>query len=150
MMGITVHRAVAVPLGLLAMATAAWPASAQDASTDARLRKAETEIRALQRKVFPGSDGKYFEPEVSAVQPTGTAARPSTTAVTDILARLDALEGQIARLTSQTEENTNAIAQLRTRLGALEVTSGAAATAAGPKPAHQPGMCACGGTRGRV
>ena len=135
MMGITVNRAVAVPLGLLALATAAWPASAQDASTDSRLKKVETEVRALQRKVFPGSDGKYFEPEVSAVQPTGTAARPSTTAVTDVLARLDALEGQIARLTSQTEENTNAIAQLRTRLGALEVTSGAAATAAGPKPA---------------
>ena len=132
-MGITVHRAIAAPLAVLAMASLAVPASAQDASTDARLKKAETEIRALQRKVFPGSDGKYFEPEVSAAQPTGTTAtRPSTTAVTDILARLDALEGQIARLTSQTEENTNAITQLGTRLGALEVTTGAAAAAAKP------------------
>jgi TolA-binding protein len=132
-MGTIVNRAIVAPLAILAMATSAWPAAAQDASTEARLRKAETEIRALQRKVFPGSDGKYFEPEVSAAQPAGTAAtRPSTTAVTDILARLDAMEGQIARLTSQTEENTNAIAQLGTRLGALEVTSGAAATAARP------------------
>jgi TolA-binding protein len=128
-MGITVNRAIAAPLAILAMAAAAWPAAAQDASTEARLRKAETEIRALQRKVFPGSDGKYFEPEVTAAQPAGsTAVRPSTTAVTDILARLDAMESQIARLTAQTEENTNAIAQLGTRLGALEVTSGAAAT----------------------
>jgi TolA-binding protein len=135
-MGITVNRAIAAPLAILMMAGAALPASAQDGSTEARLKKAESEIRALQRKVFPGSDGKYFEPEVTAAQPTGTTAvRPSTTAVTDILARLDAMEGQIARLTSQTEENTNAIAQLGTRLGALEVTSGAAATAAGPKPA---------------
>jgi TolA-binding protein len=132
-MGITVNRAIAAPLAVLAMAAAAWPAAAQDASTEARLKKAETEIRALQRKVFPGNDGKYFEPEVIAAQPVGTtAARPSTTAVSDILARLDALEGQIARITSQTEENTNAIAQLGTRLGALEVTSGAAATAARP------------------
>jgi TolA-binding protein len=132
-MGITVNRAIVAPLAILAMAAAAWPAAAQDASTEARLKKAETEIRALQRKVFPGSDGKYFEPEVSTVQPAGTtAARPSTTAVTDILARLDAMESQIARLTSQTEENTNAIAQLGTRLGALEVTSGAAATVARP------------------
>ncbi len=133
MMGITVHRAIVAPLAVLAIAALAVPASAQDGSTDARLRKAETEIRALQRKVFPGNEGKYFEPEVSAAQPTGTAARPSTTAVTDILARLDAMEGQIARLTSQTEENTNAITLLGTRLGALEVTTGAAA-AAGAKP----------------
>jgi TolA-binding protein len=132
-MGITVNRAIAAPLAILAMAAAAWPAAAQDASTEARLRKAETEIRALQRKVFPGSVGKYFEPEVTAAQPAGsTAVRPSTTAVTDILARLDAMESQIARITAQTEENTNAIAQLGTRLGALEVTSGAAATAARP------------------
>ena len=128
-MGITVNRALGAPLAVLALGFAALPAAAQDGSTEARLKKAETEIRALQRKVFPGGDGKYFEPEVSTAQPAGTTAtRPSTTAVTDILARLDALEGQIARLTSQTEENTNAIAKLGTRLGALEVTAGAAAT----------------------
>ncbi len=131
-MGIKLNRALAAPLAIVALGLGALPASAQDSSTDARLRKAETEIRALQRKVFPGSDGKYFEPEITAAQPAGAVAgRPSTTAVTDILARLDALEGQIARLTSQTEENTNAIAQLGTRLGALEVTS-TAATAANP------------------
>jgi TolA-binding protein len=132
-MGINLTRGLAAPLAVLAMAGAALPASAQDGSTEARLKKAETEIRALQRKVFPGGDGKYFEPEITAAQPTGTtAARPSTTAVTDMLARLDALESQIARLTSQTEENTNAIAQLGTRLGALEVTSTAAAAATVP------------------
>ena len=132
-MGINLTRGLAAPLAVLAMAGAALPANAQDGSTEARLKKAETEIRALQRKVFPGGDGKYFEPEITAAQPTGTTAtRPSTTAVTDMLARLDALESQIARLTSQTEENTNAIAQLGTRLGALEVTSTAAAAASVP------------------
>jgi TolA-binding protein len=108
-------------------------ASAQDTATEARLKKAEAEIRALQRKVFPGGDGKYFEPEISTAQPASTAATPSTTAVTDILARLDAMEKQVARLTAQTEENTHAISELGTRLGALEVTSGAAAAAAEPK-----------------
>jgi TolA-binding protein len=135
-MGITVNRALAAPLALLALAGAAAPATAQDAATDARLKKAESEIRALQRKVFPGGNGTYFEPQITPAQPAATgAARPSTTAVTDILARLDALESQIARLTSQTEENTNAIAQLGTRIGALEVTTGAAAAAAAPRPA---------------
>jgi len=134
-MGINLKRALAAPLAIMALGLAAPPAVAQDSATDARLKKAESEIRALQRKVFPGSDGKFFEPEISAAQTTGpVAVRPSTTAVTDILARLDAMETQIARLTSQTEENTNAITVLNTRLGALEVTSGAAAAAAVPKP----------------
>lgn len=135
-MGITIIRWAAAPLALAAIAGSALPAQAQDASTEARLRKAEAEIRALQRRVFPGADGKYFEPQISPGQPTGSSVNPpSTTAVTDILARLDALEAQIARLTAQGEENANAIQQLGTRLGALEVTSGAAAAAATPKPA---------------
>ncbi|MXO75830.1 hypothetical protein GRI40_11445 [Altererythrobacter aerius] len=141
-MGFSVNRALAAPFAMLAIAGTAMPAAAQDAATEARLKKAESEIRALQRRVFPGNDGRYFEPEITAAQPATTGvARPSTTAVTDMLARLDALESQIARLTSQTEENTNAIAQLGTRIGALEVTSGAAAAAAasaipaaGPSP----------------
>ena len=95
-------------------------AHAQD--EQARLRKVEAEIKALQRKVFPGTDGRYFEPEITgsaapATPPTGT---PSATAVTDILARLDSLESQLARLTAQTEENTNAIGLLSTRVGRLE------------------------------
>ena len=136
-MGISISRALAGPLAVIAAGMAMTPAVAQDAGTEARLKKAEAEIRALQRKVFPGGDGKFFEPQISSAQPTGTTttSAPSTTAVTDILARLDAMEAQIARLTAQTEENTNAIAKLNTRLGALEVTSGAAATAATPTPA---------------
>ena len=73
-MGIKLNRAFAAPLAIVALGLGALPASAQDASTDARLRKAETEIRALQRKVFPGSDGKYFEPEITAAQPAGAVA----------------------------------------------------------------------------
>jgi TolA-binding protein len=122
-------RAILGGVALALLATAAPPALAQDGN-ETRIRKLEAEVRALQRKVFPGGDGKYFEPEISGPQNTGgTVSTPSTTAVTDILARLDALEGQIARLTSQTEENTHSVQQLGTRLAALEVTSGAAASA---------------------
>lgn len=134
-MGTIFTRALAAPFALIALTATAVPATAQDAATAARLNKAEAEIRALQRKVFPGGDGRFFEPQISAAQPTGSVTTtPSTTAVTDILARLDAMEAQIARLTSQTEENTNAIAKLNTRLGALEVTTGAAAAAVNPTP----------------
>ena len=149
-MGISITRALAAPLALVAIAGAAFPAQAQDAATEARIKKVEAEVRALQRKVFPGGDGKFFEPQIAAAQPTGPkAAAPSTTAVTDILARLDAMEAQIARLTSQTEENTNAIAQIGTRLGALEVTSSAAAAAAKPATPDVNLSAMTGGAAGR-
>ncbi len=108
------------------------PAIAQDDS-EMRLRRAEAEIRALQRAVFPGGDGRFFEPQITAdgvaTGPTVSTA-PSTTAVTDILARLDAIELQLQRLTAQSEENTNAISLMDTRLMALETGPGTAAGAA--------------------
>lgn len=106
---------------LLAVALPAAPAYAQNAD-EARIRKIEAEVRALQRKVFPGSDGRYFEPQIdSSVQTAGPAASPaSTTAVTDILARLDALETSLQRLTGQVEANSNALATLSARVDALE------------------------------
>ena len=125
-------RAMLGALALAMLGTAPLPALAQS-SDETRLRKLEAEVRALQRRVFPGGDGTYFEPQISGAQPSATRpATPSTTAVTDILARLDALESQLQRLTDQTEENTNALGQLTTRLAALEVTAGAAASADAP------------------
>ncbi len=97
------------------------PAVAQDDLTEARIRKIEAEIRALQRRVFPGGDGRFFEPEIETVDPSRPAvSTPSTTAVTDILVRLDAMEAQLQQLTGQTEENANRLMQMETRLEALE------------------------------
>ena len=126
---------------LLATATPALP---QDGNDEARLRRLEAEVRALQRTVFPGGDGRFFEPEISA-QP---ATRPSTTgssttAVTDILARLDALEAQLQRQTAQNEENANALRQLTERIDALEA-SGTRTTASAPAG----GMAATTGSAG--
>lgn len=133
-MGKFTIRAIAAPLALVAVAATAAPVAAQDASADARLRKVEAEIRALQRKVFPGADGKFFEPQITPEQANAapTTAAPTTTAVTDILARLDALESQLARITAQTEVNTNAINLINQRLDAM---GGGAAAPAEAKPA---------------
>lgn len=129
-MGNFTIRAIAAPLALAAIAATATPVAAQDANAEARLKKVEAEIRALQRKVFPGADGKFFEPQITQAQPTTTpnTAAPTTTAVTDILARLDALESQIAGLTAQTEVNTNAINVINRRLDTLSGTAPAAPT----------------------
>ncbi len=114
--------ALGVLVAAAVVATTPLPAIAQD-NTEARLRRAEAEIRALQRTVFPGGDGQFFEPQITAgstnTGSTGSNA-PSTTAVTDILARLDAMEVQLQRLTALTEENTNALSLMETRVAALE------------------------------
>lgn len=108
------------------------PAAAQD-NAEARLRRAEAEIRALQRAVFPGGDGRFFEPQIqadgTATGPTNSTA-PSTTAVTDILARLEAIELQLQRLTALGEENTNALAGLDTRVSVLESAGASGASTA--------------------
>lgn len=123
-------------LAALALGLTAFPAAAQDASAEARLRKVEAEVRALQRQVFPGGDGRFFEPEVStAAQPRPGPTTPSTTAVTDILIRLDALEAQMQALTAQTEQNTNALAQVQARLTALEAGAAPGTTVAATTPA---------------
>lgn len=123
-------RALVGALALLATGLTAVPVAAQDTSGEARIRKLEAEVRALQRQVFPGG-GKMFEPQIATgTQPAAGPATPSTTAVTDILIRLDALEAQMQALTAQTEQNTNALTQLQGRIAALE--GGAAPVAATP------------------
>lgn len=112
---------------VLAIAVPSAPALAQS-SMEARLDQVERQLRAVQRKVFPGGDERYFEPEITAQPATPqqpTVTTPSTTALTDVLARITALEGEIARLTAATEVNQNALFQLEQRIALLE--SGAAA-----------------------
>ena len=110
----------------------AGPALAQNVDTmaEARIRKIEAEVAALQRKVFPGGDGTFFpqiQPAQAATSPGGT---PATTPATDMLARMDALEGQVARLTAQIEESGNKIGKMESRLAALEA-AGSSAVGAG-------------------
>ena len=126
----------------LSLVLAASPAAAQ--SDEARIRKIEAEVRALQRTVFPNGAGKTFAPEITAPQPTSQpAGAPSTTAVTDILARLDALEGQLRQLTSANEENANTLRLLQDRVQLLEAAR-APAVAAAPTPAPGPAAQAPG------
>lgn len=119
-------RLAGAALAAAVMVAVPAPAFAQDSAADARIRKIEAEVRALQRKVFPGGDSRFFEPQITpGAQAVETAAGqginpPSTTAVTDILVRLGALEAQLRALTARTEEQANGLAQLETRIAALE------------------------------
>lgn len=132
----------AVMIGALAalLATTGTPAIAQD-SDEARIRKLESEIRALQRRVFPGADGRYFEPEISGQPTSGPNSSVQTTAVTDILARLDALESSIQSLTSQIEVANNQQQGIEQRLSVLEssVATRTTTPATGTVPATSTG-----------
>jgi TolA-binding protein len=120
---------------MLVIAVPALAQSSLDPSAEARLRKIEAEVVALQRKVFPGGDGTFFpqlQPGQSAAAATGT---PATSAGTDMLARMDSLEGQVARLTAQVEESGNKLAKFEARLVKLETAPAPAPSAAVTTPA---------------
>lgn len=103
---------------LAAMSATMVPVSASAQDDDARLRKIEAEVRALQRKVFPGGSGRFFTPEVDTSQPQTQiqAGTPSSTGLTDVLARLQAIESQLTQLTARSEENAHAIMLLNERV----------------------------------
>lgn len=120
---------IARPLwATLALALAA-PAFAQsvDTATDTRLRALEAEVRALQRQIFPGGDGKYFPPQMQTGASTTVATgTPASTPLSDLLSRMEAVEAQMARLTSQSEENSNRIAKLEAHYAAAAPTAATA------------------------
>ncbi len=123
----------------LAIVTVALPQAAS-AQVDDRLARIETQLRALQRQVFPGGDQRFFEPEIT--QQTTTTGQPttptvaSTSALTDVLTRLEAIEVQLAQLTAASEVNQNALSLLEGRLAAIE--AGAASAPVGVAATSNP------------
>jgi TolA-binding protein len=141
-----------VLLGSVVFALAV-PAIAQDTNVEGRVGKLEKEMRAVQRQVFPNGAGKFIEPDIQSPNAPKTTTS-TTTATADLLARVDALETQLATLTGQVEQQGNSMRGMEGRLKALESqlaqnqpgvasTSPAApaiasTTAAKPKPAVTP------------
>jgi TolA-binding protein len=105
-------------------------------TTEARLKRIEAELRAVQRKVFPDGAGRVFAPEIAPpVVGTSSFAAPSSTTTADILSRIDTIEAQLKRLTAQSEEAQNRLGKLEGRLTTLETppaVASANAPAAGP------------------
>jgi TolA-binding protein len=104
-----------------ALAVMVVPAQAQDANVEGRVVKLEKEMKAVQRKVFPDAAGKFFEPEITPEEQAAKASNtPSTTAVTDLIARVDALETQLATLTGQVEQQGTKMRSFETQLKSLD------------------------------
>lgn len=138
-------------LGLILMAGVAMPAVAQDGRIDRRVERLEQEMRAVQRRVFPGGAGQIVEPEIRPQTPSAPMSGvPATSAVSDLTARVDALEGQLERLTGQIEENGYRVRQLEeqlkrfqsdaeARLNQIETRAAPAPAAPEDQPADAPG-----------
>lgn len=131
---------------LLASLAISAPASAQNANTDKRVDRLEQEMRAVQRKVFQAGSTRYFEPEITAENgPASPKTVNTTSAVTDLIARVDALESSLANLTGQVEENGFRLKKIEDKLAAAETQTVKAnspttstPTAAGSKPKAAP------------
>jgi TolA-binding protein len=142
-------------LAALMAASIAVPAAAQRQETpEKRLDRIEQQLRAVQRKVFPGGAGLEVTPEVMPVAPSAAPTGvPATTPVADLTARIDALETQLRQLTGQAEENghrlalaEDALKQLRdttsARLAAIEQAQSAQQQAQAVPPAPPPAPAA--------
>jgi TolA-binding protein len=104
-------------LTAILLAGAAAPALAQPQPVEKRVNKLEQEMRAVQRKVFPGGAAATVDPEIRPVTPLGAPAGvPGGSAVADLTARVDALEAQLASLTGQIEQGGFRVRQLEEAL----------------------------------
>lgn len=87
------------------------PAIAQNAPVEVRVDRLEKEMKAVQRKVFPAGapvEAQIVRPVAPAVAP----GSPSSSPISDLTARVGALESQLASITGQVEENSFKLKQL--------------------------------------
>jgi tol-pal system protein YbgF len=147
-------RAFVFAFALITSATLSTSVLPQDAKQlDKRVGTLEGQMRAVQRKVFPGGSPKYFEPEFPSADNTQPAQAATGSVdprnVADLQARLLELEKQLGEVTGRVEQNENKYRQLEEqfknfkadveeRLGKIETTSTTPTVV--PAPVVTPGV----------
>jgi tetratricopeptide (TPR) repeat protein len=102
-------RHALISMALLS-AVAAAPLAAQDGTVELRVGKLEKEMKAVQRKVFPG--GVPVQPEIGPLDTGDAGAAPASTPLSDLSSRVDSLESQLKMLTGQAETDGNRLKKL--------------------------------------
>lgn len=107
-------RLMATMTAVAALAAIALPAAAQSGrdGIEGRVDRLEREMRAVQRKVFPGGAGQTVEPQITAPQQGNVPGVPASGVVTDLTARVSALESSVQSLTGQVEQSQFKLRQL--------------------------------------
>ncbi|HEY0621659.1 tetratricopeptide repeat protein [Sphingomonas sp.] len=125
-----------------ALASVAVPVAAQSGRDplEGRVDRLEREMRAVQRKVFPGGAGQTVEPQITAPQQQpGAPGIPATSAVADLNARVSAVESQLTSMTGQIEQTQYRLRQLEESFNAYKRSTDARLKAleAGAAPAEE-------------
>ncbi|MCK8457982.1 MULTISPECIES: tetratricopeptide repeat protein [Sphingomonas] len=109
------RKSILIGVCLAALMPAAISTGAQAQNVEGRVGKLESEMRAVQRKVFPGGAGQMLQPEVRAPQSEQGPGpgSPATSALADVNQRVTSLEQQMTSLTEQIEQNQNRTRQLQ-------------------------------------
>ncbi|KQS02157.1 hypothetical protein ASG11_15355 [Sphingomonas sp. Leaf357] len=104
---------IAILLGTAALPVLPATAQSRDASVEVRVDRLEGQMRAVQRKVFPSANGKLIQPEITGAEATNSPiGTPADTPVTDLTARVNALESQLSTMTGQIEQNQFKLRQI--------------------------------------
>ena len=107
-------------IAAILLAGTAAPALAQRTETvEQRVNRLEQELRAVQRRVFPGGRTQFVEPEIRPETRMPGEAPPSGSALSSLAGRVDALELQLRTLTGQVEEQGFRTRQLEEQLTQL-------------------------------
>ena len=112
---------VALVAGLCLTSSAAV---AQNA-IEGRVDRLEREMRAVQRKVFPGGNGQYFTPDIAPPEASDSPppGSPSSAPIIDLTGRVDALEKRVSTITGQVEQATYRLQQLQDAYDAFKRTT---------------------------
>ncbi|HVJ02301.1 MAG TPA: hypothetical protein VM662_08970 [Sphingomonas sp.] len=109
----------------IAIAVAAGGVAQAQTTVEGRVDKLEREMRAVQRKVFPGGAGQLVEPQITPQPDTSVPGVPVGTPLTDLTQRVAALEGQLTTLTGQVEQGEHRLRQLEEGFNAYKAATDA-------------------------
>ena len=119
---------------------------AQAQTVEGRVDKLEREMRAVQRKVFPGGAGQTAEPQITPEVNTVVPGVPASSPVADLTQRVSALEGQLTTLTGQVEQSQYRLRQLEDAFNAYKNATDARLKGFDTPRAPAPGAAVTGDT----
>lgn len=122
----------------------AW-AQSQGGGLEPRVDRLEREMRAVQRKVFPGGSGSQLvEPQITPQPDTAVPGIPASSPLADLTQRVAALESQIQSMTGEIEQNQHRLREIETAFDTYKAATEARLKAleTPPAPAAAPGRTA--------
>lgn len=115
-MRIVMAAAVLAAMGVSGTAAA----QTTSAPIEGRVDRLEREMRAVQRKIFPGGAGRTVEAQITPETNTVVPGSPVDTPLSDLTQRVGALESQIQSMTGQIEQDQNRLRQLEDAFNAYK------------------------------